>query len=48
MAGDFGFDQLGTERPEPRQRPFLVGFDQPRIARDNGRDDRREPTFDAI
>src|SRR5947208_94347 len=40
-------DQLGAERLEPAKRAFLVGFDQARIAGDIGREDRREPTFDA-
>jgi hypothetical protein len=47
MTGDLGIDQLGTERLEPSQRAFLVGFDQARITRDISGQDRREPTFDA-
>ena len=30
-----------------RRRAFFVGFDQARVARNIGREDRREPTFDA-
>src|SRR5216683_591545 len=48
MAGDFWVDQLGAERLEPAERPFLIGFDQPRVAGDVSREDRRKPTFDAI
>src|SRR5262249_49603987 len=32
---------------QPAERSFLVGSDQARIAGDIGREDRREPTFDA-
>ena len=41
MAADHRIDQLGTKRLEPAERPFLVGFDQARIAGDIGREDRR-------
>src|SRR5271166_5357992 len=47
MAGDLRIDQLGAQRLEPAERAFLVGLDQARIASDIGREDRREPTFDA-
>ena len=47
MAGDLRIDHLGAERLEPAERAFLVGLDQPRVAGDIGREDRREPTFDA-
>jgi len=41
MVADLRIDQLGTKRLEPAKRPFLVGFDQARIAGDIGREDRR-------
>ena len=41
-------DHLGPNEPEPMQRAFLVGTDQARIARDIGRQDRRQPAFSAI
>ena len=47
MAGNLRIDHLGAEHPEPAERPFFVTFDQARIASDIGREDRREPTFDA-
>jgi hypothetical protein len=47
MAVDLWIDHFGAERLEPAESPFLVGFDQARIAGDIGREDRREPTFDA-
>jgi hypothetical protein len=47
MAGDLRIDQLGAQRLEPAEGPFLVGLDQARITGDVGREDRREPTFDA-
>jgi hypothetical protein len=47
MAGDLRIDQLDAERPEPAERVFLVGLDQPRIAGHIAGKDRREPTFDA-
>src|SRR5260370_42274822 len=37
---------LGAQRLEPAEGPFLVGFDQARIARYIGGQDRRQPTFD--
>src|SRR5271166_324404 len=47
MPRDFRVDYLGTERLQPAERAFLVGFDEARVAGDIGREDRREPTFDA-
>jgi hypothetical protein len=47
VVGDLRIDQLGTERLEAAERPFLVGFDQARIAGHIGGEDRREPPFDA-
>ncbi len=47
VLGNFRIGQLGAERLEAAERPFLVGFDQARIAGDVGREDRREPTFNA-
>ena len=47
MLGDLRVDDFGAERLEPAEGPFLVAFDQARVAGDIGREDRREPTFDA-
>jgi hypothetical protein len=47
VAGDLRIDNLGAERLEPAERPFLVRPDQARVARYIGGEDRREPTFDA-
>src|SRR6266436_6313669 len=47
MPGDPGINNLGAERLEAAEGAFFVGLDQPRIAGDIGREDRREPTFDA-
>src|SRR5437870_13513205 len=47
MTGDLRVDHLGAERLEPAEGPFLIGFDQARVAGHIGREDRREPTFDA-
>jgi hypothetical protein len=47
MVGDLRVDDLGAQRLEPAEGAFLIGFDQARIAGDNGREDRREPTFGA-
>src|SRR6516225_1966023 len=47
MVGDLRIDDFGAQHPEPAQGPFLVGLDQARVAGDIGRDERREPTFDA-
>jgi hypothetical protein len=47
MLGDTRIDQLGAKRPEPAEGAFLVGLDQARVASDVGREDRREPAFDA-
>jgi hypothetical protein len=48
VPGDFRIDQLGAQRLEAAECAFLVCLDQPRIARDIGRQDRREPTFDPL
>jgi len=47
MIGDLRVDYFGAERPESAKGPFLVGFDEPRVARDISGEDRREPAFDA-
>jgi hypothetical protein len=47
MAGDLWVDDFGAQCLEPAEHALLVGFDQARIARHIGREDRREPTFDA-
>jgi len=47
LVGDLWVDHLGAQRLEPAECAFLVGLDQARIAGDIGREDRREPTFDA-
>src|SRR6266851_4585192 len=47
VVADSRIDDLGTQRLEPAEGALLVGLDQVRIAGDVGREDRREPTFDA-
>ena len=47
MGGNLRIDQLGAQRLEPAERPFFVRPDQARTARYIGREDRRDPTFDA-
>ena len=42
MSGDLRVDHLSAQRLEPAECPLLLGFDQPRISRDIGRQDRRE------
>jgi hypothetical protein len=37
MAGNFWIDHLGAKRVQSAERPFLVGFDQARVAGDIGR-----------
>ena len=44
MAGDLRVDDFGAQRLESAKRALLVGLDQPRIARDIGRENRRQPT----
>ena len=46
MFLDFGVGQLAPECLERGERAFLVLAHQPRIARDIGRQDRRQPAFD--
>src|SRR5262249_45218208 len=47
VLGDRWVDQPGAYRFEAPHRAFLIGADQPRIARHIGREDRRAPPFDA-
>jgi hypothetical protein len=42
MRGDGRIDQVATQRPQPRERPLLVGAGQPAVAGDVGRQDRRK------
>ena len=46
MFCTFGVDNLGTQRLQSSERPFLIGSDQARIPRHIGREDRRQPTLD--
>jgi|SRR5271165_4088525 len=46
MAGDLRVDNLGAQGLEPAEGAFLVGLDQPRIARHIRRQYRREPALD--
>ena len=48
MGGDPWIDHSGAKHLQPAEGAFLVGFDQARVAGDIGREDRREPTFDAF
>jgi hypothetical protein len=47
VIADLWIDHLGAQRLEPGERAFLVSLDQPRIAREIGGEDRRQPAFDA-
>jgi len=47
VLGNFRIDYFGADRFEPPERAFLVALNQARITGGIGRDDRREPTFDA-
>jgi hypothetical protein len=47
MLGNLGIRHLGADCPEPFQGSALVDADQPQIAGDIGREDRREPTLNA-
>ena len=42
VLGDLGVDQFAPDRLQRRERAFLVGAHQPRIADDIGRQNRRE------
>jgi len=42
---DLRIDQLGAQGLETRERAFLVGPDQTRVAGDIGGQDRRQPAF---
>ncbi len=42
VHGDGRIDQVAAERPQPRQRPVLVGPGEPAIADDVGHQDRGE------
>ena len=46
MLLDLGIAQLSSDRLQRRERAFLVLAHQPRIARNIGRQDRREPPLD--
>ena len=41
VHGDGGIDQIAAQRPEPRERPLLVGAGEPRKADDVGSQNRR-------
>src|SRR5262249_50204956 len=45
MLGDFRLDQLAPVRPEPVDRAFLVGPDEPRVTRDVRSENGGKPTF---
>jgi len=48
MFGDLRVAELAADRPQCGESSFLVGLHQPRIARHVGRQDRRQPPFDAL
>jgi hypothetical protein len=48
MLGNLGVDQLAPDRLQRRERPLLVLAHQPRIARDIGRQHRRQPPLDPL
>jgi hypothetical protein len=47
VLGDLRIEKLMAQRFEAFERAFFVRAHQPRIPRDIGSKDRREPTFDA-
>ncbi len=47
MGGDLRIDRPGEECFQPVERPLLVSLDEARISGDIGREDGREPTFNA-
>src|SRR5262249_46456159 len=44
VLGDLRIEELAAQRPEAFEGAAFIGADQPRIARDIGRKDRRKPT----
>jgi hypothetical protein len=48
MIGDLGVRYFASHRRQRRVRALLVRAHQPRIARDIGRQDRRQPALDAV
>jgi hypothetical protein len=42
MGGDGGVDHVATDAPKTRQRPLLVGSDEPAVAHDIRNQNRRE------
>jgi hypothetical protein len=48
VLGDLGVDQLAAMDLEPREGPFLIGADQPAVARDVGGENGGQPAFDAL
>src|SRR5271169_3482296 len=48
MLGDFGIDRLTPMRLQPREGPFLVGADQPAVARNVRGENGSQPAFDAF
>jgi hypothetical protein len=48
VTGDLRVDELGAQRLEPAEGALFVSLDQPRIAGDIRRRNRREATFDPL
>jgi hypothetical protein len=48
MLGELGIEQKGPMGPQPTDRAFLVGTDQPTITSDIGREDGREPPVQTL
>src|SRR5262245_6433480 len=48
VLGDLGVDQLTAVRLQPHEGPFLVGADQPAVARDIRGKSGDQPAFDAF
>ncbi len=42
---DLWIGELAAQHPQPFERAFLVDADEPRIAHDIGRQDRRQPAL---
>jgi hypothetical protein len=48
VLGDLRVTKLAADRPQSGKRALLIGLHQPRIARDIGRQDRREAALDPL
>ena len=46
MLGDLGIEEFAPVRLQPGERLLLVGFHQPAVAGDIGRQNGRQPSLD--